>query len=286
MKYFFEQKLKNALRWENRTDDEKRLLRRQLEKFKYYGRNLIATTVCCLPIPLTTLLRLSGSDKHQPNGHLYGYAYARIFSRFRYRPIKILEIGIGGYGFSLGGQSLTAWQAYFPFGKVVACDIEDRFELQTFGTKIYKVDQSSKLDLDKIKLAEGRFDIIIDDGSHLSKHQIFTFLEMFDSLKDGGIYVIEDTMTSFWSFSGWDGSHIDSVDFCKTCIGYFMAITPYLNADEFETDRAVDPDLVKIAGKIGSIQFEKNLVIIERREGSKGETAITRLRAATNQVKS
>jgi len=286
MMNLFEQKIKNALNWERRTEDEKIYFHRQVEKLKYYARNSIATLFCFIPIPLTTLLRLSGSDKHQPNGHLYGHAYARIFSKFRYRRVKVLEIGIGGYGFSLGGQSLTAWQAYFPLGKIVACDIENRFELKTIGTKIYKIDQSNKSDLDNLKKEEEPFDIIIDDGSHLSKHQIFTFLEMFDSLKDGGIYVIEDTMTSFWSFSGWDGAHIDESDFSNTCIGYFLSITPYLNADEFQTDRSVDINRARIASKIGSIQFEKNLIIIERREGSKGETAIHRLRTAATHEKS
>ena len=271
--------IKNSLRWESRAENEKNYLRRKLEKYKYYGRNLIATLFCLIPIPLTILLRLSGSDKHQPSGHLYGHTYARTFSRFRYRRVKMLEIGIGGYGYSLGGQSLTAWQAYFPFGKIVACDIENRLELNTIRTKIYKVDQSNKKDLDKIKNDEGLFDIIIDDGSHLSRHQKFTFLEMFDSLKDGGIYVIEDTMTSFWNFFGWDGAHIDEANFCNTCVGYFLSIVPYLNADEFQMERSVDRDLVKIASNIGSIKFEKNLIIIERNEGSKGETAIHRLRA-------
>ncbi len=280
-----EQRIKKFIHWEARTEEEKKLFHYQFEKFKYYIRNLIATLLCLIPIPLTILLRFSGSDKHQPNGHLYGFAYARTFSRFRYRRVKVLEIGIGGYGFSLGGQSLTAWQAYFPFGKIIACDIEDRFDLKTIRTKIYKVDQSSKPDLEKLKVSEKKFDIIIDDGSHLSKHQIFTFLEMFDSLKDGGIYVIEDTMTSFWSFSGWDGAHIDELSFINTCIGYFLSITPYLNADEFQTDRSVDIDRAKIASKIGSIQFEKNLIIIERREGSKGETAIHRLHNATTHEK-
>lgn len=282
----FEEKIKNVIRWEERTEDEKQKFHRQLEKFKYYSRNLIATLFCLVPVPLTTLLRLSGSDKHQPNGHLYGHAYARTFSRFRYRRVKVLEIGIGGYGFSLGGQSLTAWQAYFPFGKIVACDIENRFELKTIGTRIYKIDQSNKSDLDKLKIEEKLFDIIIDDGSHLSKHQIFTFTEMFDSLKDGGIYVIEDTMTSFWNFSGWDGAHIDESDFVNTCVGYFLSLTPYLNSDEFQISRSVDVGLAKIASNIGSIQFEKNLIIIERREGSKGETAIHRLRAAATRKQS
>ena len=243
-------------------------------------RHAIASAVCWLPIPLAMLLRLSGSDKHQKNGHLYGHAYARWFGRFRYGKVKLLEIGIGGYGFDIGGQSLTAWQAYFPRGTVVACDIEDKSRLATRRTRIYQIDQSNKSDLMRLHEQEGPFDIIIDDGSHLSRHQIFTFQTLFDSLKDGGVYVIEDVMTSFWKFAGWDGAHVNEPGFGNTCVGYFMALAPYLNADEFEPGCAVNPALVELASKIGSIQFEKNLMIIEKREGSKGETAIRRLRAS------
>jgi SAM-dependent methyltransferase len=42
------------------------------------------------------------------------------------------------------------------------------------------------------------FDIIIDDGSHDVAHQQMTFGKLFDLLKPGGIYIIEDMCTSFF----------------------------------------------------------------------------------------
>ncbi len=272
--------LKLLLGWNRWSEPQKQNLHHRAAVSAYRLRAVIATLVCWLPIPLPTLLRLSGSDKHQPHGHRYGRAYARNFARFRYRRIKLLEIGIGGYGYALGSKSLNAWQAYFPRGRIVACDIEEKPNLETLGTRIYRVDQSSAADLAALQQHEGPFDIIIDDGSHLSRHQIFTFRHLFDALSDGGLYVIEDVMTSLWSFGNWDGAHIDSPAFGATCLGYFLALTPYLNADEFESDRAVDTELAGLAGKIRSIQFEKNLIIVERRSGSAGATAINRSRAA------
>lgn len=272
--------LKRLLRWERWSESRKQALHRRAAVGTYRVRAAFATLVCWLPIPLPTLLRLSGSDKHQPHGHRYGHAYARNFARFRYGRIKLLEIGIGGYGYALGGESLNAWRAYFPRGRIVACDIEHKPGLATHGTRIYQVDQSSAADLAALKQREGPFDIIIDDGSHFSRHQIFTFRHLFDAMNEGGLYVIEDVQTSFWSFGNWDGVHIDSPDFARTCVGYFQALATYLNADEFESDRAVDLDMLGLAGKIGSIQFEKNLIVVERRTGSKGATAIHRMRAA------
>src|SRR4029079_10969603 len=45
----------------------------------------------------------------------------------------------------------------------------------------------------------GPFDLIIDDGSHVSSHMIASFNFLFDpGLKEGGIYLVEDTHASYW----------------------------------------------------------------------------------------
>ena len=75
----------------------------------------------------------------------------------------------------------------------------------TSKLSIYTGDQS---DVDflkqmKVDLNHEQFDIIVDDGSHVPWHQLFTFEIMFDTwLKPGGLYIIEDVETSYW-----DGSH-------------------------------------------------------------------------------
>jgi|AntAceMinimDraft_1070359.scaffolds.fasta_scaffold22263_2 hypothetical protein len=68
---------------------------------------------------------------------------------------------------------------------------------------LYTGDQSDVEFLRKMKedLGEAeRFDVIIDDGSHVPWHQIFTLETIFDTwLKPGGLYVIEDIETSYWT---------------------------------------------------------------------------------------
>ena len=150
-----------------------------------------------LPLPLGLVIRISGSDKEQPEEHHYESTYHRIFRHMKYKRLTLLEIGIGGYDKSLGGESLVAWQCYFPFGKIVGCDIEDKRQLAGGRVRIHVVDQSSATDLARIASQEGPFDIIIDDGSHVNAHQIFSFKNRFAHVKDGGIYVIEDTHTSY-----------------------------------------------------------------------------------------
>ena len=58
----------------------------------------------------------------------------------------------------------------------------------------------SQIDFESYKtnFKDLKFDIIIDDGSHMTKHQIDTFEHLFETmLVDGGLYVIEDLHTSF-----------------------------------------------------------------------------------------
>lgn len=66
---------------------------------------------------------------------------------------------------------------------------------------LYTGDQADAIFWKKMKedLGEERFDVIIDDGSHVPWHQVFTLETIFDEwLKPGGLYVIEDTETSYW----------------------------------------------------------------------------------------
>ena len=51
-------------------------------------------------------------------------------------------------------------------------------------------------------LGDRKFDIIIDDGSHIDRDQVANFLILRNKLKDGGVYVIEDiypTPPNFYS---------------------------------------------------------------------------------------
>jgi hypothetical protein len=177
--------------------------------------------------------------------------------------LKLLEIGVGGYGKRLGGESLNAWQAYFPFATIIGCDIQDKTRLNTFRTKMYVLDQSSKVQLEELCERETAFDIIIDDGSHLSAHQISAFETLVGALKSGGLYIIEDVQTSYWS-DGWDGAPINDPRFDSTCVGYFLRLPKYINHREFRNFNATDADILELAKSVKQIIFEHNLIIITK----------------------
>lgn len=128
-----------------------------------------------LPLSLSRLLKMSGSDKQAEGRHSYGAAYGRILRTLKWRRCTLLEIGIGGYDSWAGGESLAAWRAYLPFGRVVGCDIVDKRVLTRRRIDIRIVDQGNDDQLKELAASVGPFDVVIDDGSHLNHHQISTF---------------------------------------------------------------------------------------------------------------
>lgn len=240
--------------------------RRQLAAYRLASLHALITSP--LPVPLSRLFARYGSDKHQSGGHSYGFTYAEYLRRFRYRRIRFLEIGIGGYSHTFGGRSLLAWKAFFPFARIVACDLVAKPQLAGARVQIRQTDQSSADDLARLAKEDGPFDVIIDDGSHFSAHQIFSFERLFDSLNDGGIYFIEDVQTSYWpeEVGGvqWDGRHVSDDKFSETCVGYFTEISKYLNHAEFLPSAQADQNKVTLSTKIQKITFEHNLIIVFR----------------------
>ena len=78
---------------------------------------------------------------------------------------------------------------------LVGVDInKDTKAWEAFSPKL-KVEIASQADPDLWRVLykkHGSFDIILDDGSHLTEHMIASFESLFNLLKPGGVYMIED----------------------------------------------------------------------------------------------
>lgn len=140
-----------------------------------------------------------GTDKsrHKYNNISYLDIYDRYFNSLRNNVKKIVEIGV------LNGESLLMWREYFPNAIIYGLDINPyckKFENDRI--KILIGDQNDEEFLKNVKNEIGKCDIILDDGSHITQHQILTFNILYDSLIDGGYYVIEDLRNSYEEFSG------------------------------------------------------------------------------------
>ena len=143
---------------------------------------------------LDIIAKKHGTDK-STNEHGYTPYYERLLSHLRNKPVELLEIGVRQ------GWSHQMWTDYFPYGKISGIDncFESEFNsnhahLTAKNIIIYYGNQEDKEFLDSA-LQDTQFDIIIDDGGHqMHEHQL-SLIYLFDKLKSGGIYFIEDLHT-------------------------------------------------------------------------------------------
>jgi hypothetical protein len=146
---------------------------------------------------LNSLALTYGTDKW--GSHWYTQHYQRYFAAWRKRPLKILEIGVGGYqDLSNGAQSLHMWKRFFPNSHIVGIDFYDKSHFSEHRIDVLQCDQTDATRLTGISQRYGGFDIVIDDGSHLNEHVIQTFHILFPLLKAPGFYCIEDLQTAYW----------------------------------------------------------------------------------------
>lgn len=128
----------------------------------------------------------------------YFEVYDRHFSKYRNTPVVILEIGV------FKGGSLQMWKNYF--GKdcrVIGIDIDPECKkYEEEQIEIYIGSQEERKFWQELKEVIPKVDILIDDGGHTMNQQIITFEEMFQHVKDGGVYLCEDLHTSYWSYYG------------------------------------------------------------------------------------
>ena len=112
--------------------------------------------------------------------------------------IRILEIGV------LNGGSIEIWRKLFGAkADIWGIDIDPKCAEMGLDANI-KIGSSADRNFLKFISDEAQyFNLIIDDGSHHSKHQQIAFESLFPYLSDDGYYIIEDTEHSYyWRQSG------------------------------------------------------------------------------------
>jgi cephalosporin hydroxylase len=195
---------------------------------------------------------------------------------------KILEIGV------YNGGSLYMWRNYFPHSKVVGLDIDPyckRWEDKNNHIKVYLGDQCDLKFLQEVVDKEGPFDLIIDDGGH-ENHQIITSFEfLFDYLKDGGTYVVEDTFASY--HPGYDSNRtvgtngeqltpiLKEFDKNNTSMEFLKSLTDKLSCWAYREEAAgilkQTGDLDKYEKGLWGLHFYDSIVFIDKfpRQGDK-----------------
>ena len=196
-----------------------------------------------------TLMRQSDKGWH----HGYHRFYYPILKEFESKPIRFLEIGVDE------GQSMKIWETFFKnpnhiygigYKNYQTKDVEYVNDHMT----LYRGDQSSNEFLhNMISLSKGDFDVIIDDGSHVPSHIITSFNALWNTIKPGGYYIIEDVETSYWSkdssIYGYSFKNETSV------VDYFKNMVDEVNHEFIKG---------KTSSSIGSISFMYNMIIIRK----------------------
>jgi len=141
---------------------------------------------------LKDILDKNNCDKS--HRHRYDLIYERDFYKKKNHNINILEVGV------FRGESTASWLEYFPNATIVGIDTFERIDESKIKTlenkRVKKIKEDSTLPRVKNYLQELnlKYDFIIDDGLHTPIANKKTFENLFEFLKNDGIYYVED----FW----------------------------------------------------------------------------------------
>ncbi len=128
------------------------------------------------------------------SGHRSGYTglYYLLFSQLQNKELIIAEIGIEK------NASTKLWRNFFVNAEIHGFEFDDK-KIQNAlkdnlpNTHYHKIDVANPSSIDEaFRSTNKRFDIIIDDSTHLFDHQINIINNVYKYLKDNSILIIED----------------------------------------------------------------------------------------------
>tara|TARA_B100000035_G_C20918736_1_gene517458 strand:+ start:138 stop:992 length:855 start_codon:yes stop_codon:yes gene_type:complete len=186
------------------------------------------------------------SKKYSVKWSSYFQVYENIFSKYRNKKIKFVEIGVAN------GGSLFMWQNYFgKKAKIIGIDLNPNAkQLEKHGFKIYIGSQSDKKFWDNFYKKEGKVDLILDDGGHKNLQQISTVHHSLPFVKNGGKIVVEDTSTSYLKKEFNNPSKYSFINYSKNIIDIIHRRSPLLKKE-----------LNIYAKKIFFIEFFESIVV-------------------------
>lgn len=179
--------------------------------------------------------------------------YDFFLKDFKDKKINILEIGVDN------GDSLRVWSEYFTQASICGIDIVKK-DFTIPRVNILCGDQTDPKFLNSIIKEYKKFDIIIDDGSHISKDIIFTFKHLFNYLNNNGLYIIEDLQTSY--ITRYGGSRLN-LNKKRTSMNFIKKLADSVNYEQYDR-----PFFKKTPydGLIKSVNFFQNIVFIKKGE--------------------
>ena len=199
--------------------------------------------------PLDECALQTKTDKHSGK-HDYLRAYEWVLHPFRNEKFTLLELGVGQYIREAG--SLKTWKAYFPEAEIVGVDIKDKVKEFEEERVAIEIGNASKPWFLRRLMNDHSPRVIIDDASHRWSHQILSLQTMFPMLEPGGVMIVEDIHTSFFTredrgFADADESFCDVLQRIQTIIASGYMLHEDVNPWEYEV--AAWTDVVVLASK-------------------------------------
>ena len=168
------------------------------------------------------------------------------------------------------GGSLEMWDYYFD-GKcqIYGIDIDKKcLEIpEKLNKKNIKIDIGDQSDREFWKTYlkdKPKFDIIIDDGGHKMNQQIVTYEEIHNHITNNGIYLCEDTHTSYWKSHGGELKNPNSfIEYSKN----FIDMLNYHHIQSKRSHKKIKPELEKIYKEfrenVNSVHYYDSIIVLE-----------------------
>ncbi len=195
--------------------------------------------------------------------------YDRLLNGYRDEAVRLLEIGIQN------GGSLEIWAKYFANASVlIGCDINPdcaslKFEDSRIAVVIGDCNDTSVSA--EVLRRSPQFDIIIDDGSHLSSNIVKSFALYFPHLAQGGVFVAEDLHCSYWM--RFEGGLFDPY----SSIAFFKRLVDIVNHEHWGVNKRRE-DLLngffkkygfelgsEVLSQVHSVEFVNSICVIRKR---------------------
>jgi hypothetical protein len=221
----------------------------------------------------------SGLKRKSHRVNNYFPIYQRLFERYHGVPdFVFVEVGV------MDGGSLVMWREFFgPSARIIGIDFKPAAEkMRGDGFEIFIGDQGSSKFWEKFYHEVGDVDVLVDDGGHTNRQQIVTVDSALDHIRDGGMIVVEDVVTSYlkqwgnpsrYSFMNYAKRVADKIQsrasfelkpnrFSRAC----YAVSFYAAMAIFDIDRRLCIDAVQVTAgtaEIGAVNFwniEKRII--------------------------
>jgi hypothetical protein len=176
--------------------------------------------------------------------------YDQYFHKWRNTRPTFVEVGV------YGGGSLEMWTKYFgPSAHIWGIDNDHRaatFDIP--GTQVAIGDQGDPGFWQQFLSIVPKIDLFLDDGGHRMNQQITTFECVWPHISENGIYICEDTHTSYWQEFG-------AVDGEETFLTFAKRSVDILHRNHMRGPHRPNMHLLPLLRDLQSVSFFDSMVV-------------------------